>query len=146
MLLVAEIGSSERCLRFNHQPSSQYFGYQLGDGANNHNCDANGFSGWFSWSGAIQVSLPMAKLVTSSLRLTHRRITLRIVKTESLWSSTMWLSTSSATLHSSTSRRWTANDATAPTYVSGGDDITLDCAISDQWLLDNLAADEVVLF
>ena len=34
-------------------PASQYFGFQLGDGANNHNCDENGFSGWFSWSGAI---------------------------------------------------------------------------------------------
>ena len=34
-------------LHFNHQPAT-YFGFQLGDGANNHNCDDNGFSGWFS--------------------------------------------------------------------------------------------------
>ena len=40
-------------IHFNHQPASEYFGFQLGDGANNHNCDDNGFSGWFSWDGAI---------------------------------------------------------------------------------------------
>ena len=26
-------------IHFNHQPASEYFGFQLGDGANNHNCD-----------------------------------------------------------------------------------------------------------
>ena len=38
------------------------------------------------------------------------------------------------------------DDITAPTYVSGGVDLALTCDESEQWLLDNLAADEIVLF
>jgi hypothetical protein len=35
-----------------HAPANQYFGFQLGDGANNFN-DAYGFGGWFSYSGSF---------------------------------------------------------------------------------------------
>ena len=133
-------------LRFNHQPSSQYFGYQLGDGANNHNCDANGFSGWFSWSGAIsgEPAYGQAGDIISTLDPTVGYATdcqdgefaeFHYVAFDELCNI--------AQLNIQMVDR---NDITAPTYVSGGDDITLDCAISDQWLLDNLAADEVVLF
>jgi len=133
-------------LRFNHQPSSQYFGYQLGDGANNHNCDANGFSGWFSWSGAIvgEPAYGQAGDIISTLDPTVGYATdcqdgefveFHYVAYDELCNI--------AQLNIQTVDR---DDATAPTYVSGGDDITLDCAISDQWLLDNLAEDEIVLF
>ena len=133
-------------LRFNHQPSSQYFGYQLGDGANNHNCDANGFSGWFSWSGAItgEPAYGQAGDIISTLVPTVDYATdcqdgefveFHYAAFDELCNI--------AQLNVQTVDR---NDVTAPTYVSGGDDITLDCAVSDQWLADNLAADEVVLF
>ena len=133
-------------LRFNHQPSSQYFGYQLGDGANNHNCDANGFSGWFSWSGAIagEPAFGQAGDIISTLDPTVGYATdcqdgefaeFHYVAFDELCNI--------AQLNIQTVDR---DDATAPTYVSGGADITLDCGISDQWLLDNLAADEIVLF
>jgi hypothetical protein len=36
-----------------HQPSNQYFGFQLGEGANNKNSEF-GFSGWFYYSGEFQ--------------------------------------------------------------------------------------------
>ena len=39
-------------LRVTHAPSSQYFGFQVGEGANDHNC-AYGAGGWFSWEGSI---------------------------------------------------------------------------------------------
>ncbi|MBL0316731.1 MAG: T9SS type A sorting domain-containing protein [Flavobacteriales bacterium] len=35
-----------------HAPINNYFGFQLGDGANNYN-DAYGFGGWFSYSGTF---------------------------------------------------------------------------------------------
>ena len=133
-------------LRFNHQPSSQYFGYQLGDGANNHNCDANGFSGWFSWSGAIagEPAYGQAGDIISTLDPTIGYATdcqdgefveFHYAAFDDLCNI--------AQLNIQMVDR---DDSTAPTYVSGGADITLDCAISDQWLLDNLAEDETVLF
>ena len=36
----------------NHQPMSLNKRFQLGDGANNHNC-AYGFGGWFGWQGVL---------------------------------------------------------------------------------------------
>jgi streptogramin lyase len=37
-----------------HAPSNNYFGFQLGDGANNYNNADNGFGGWFSYSGVFR--------------------------------------------------------------------------------------------
>jgi len=37
-------------LYLQHQPANYYYGYQLGLGANNKNCN-NGFSGWFTFHG-----------------------------------------------------------------------------------------------
>ena len=46
-------GSLEGSLiRVSHAPSSQFFGFQVGEGANDHNC-AYGAGGWFSWEGSI---------------------------------------------------------------------------------------------
>ena len=39
-------------IRVTHAPSSQYFGFQVGEGANDHNCNY-GAGGWFSWQGSI---------------------------------------------------------------------------------------------
>ena len=38
-----------------HAPSNNYFGFQLGDGANNYNGADNGFGGWFTYSGSLMV-------------------------------------------------------------------------------------------
>lgn len=38
-----------------HAPSNNYFGFQLGDGANNYNGADNGFGGWFTYSGTFMV-------------------------------------------------------------------------------------------
>ena len=133
-------------LRFNHQPASQYFGYQLGDGANNHNCDANGFSGWFNWSGAIagEAAFGQAGDIIATLDPTVDHATdcqdgefveFHYVAYDEL-----------CNIAQLNIQNVTRDDVTAPTYVSGGDDITLDCAVSEQWLLDNPADAEVVLF
>ncbi|MCC6599072.1 MAG: T9SS type A sorting domain-containing protein, partial [Crocinitomicaceae bacterium] len=39
----------------NHAPSNKYFGYQLGDGANNYNGVNDGFGGWFTYNGVFFV-------------------------------------------------------------------------------------------
>jgi hypothetical protein len=39
-----------------HAPSNNYFGFQLGDGANNYNAADNGFGGWFSYSGVFRAN------------------------------------------------------------------------------------------
>ena len=39
-------------LSLNHAPSNQYFGFQVGEGANDRNCNY-GAGGWFSWSGTV---------------------------------------------------------------------------------------------
>jgi hypothetical protein len=39
-----------------HAPANRYFGFQLGDGANNYNGAENGFGGWFSYNGFFQIS------------------------------------------------------------------------------------------
>ena len=39
-------------LQLNHAPSNGYFGFQVGLGANDHNCDF-GLGGWFGWEGVI---------------------------------------------------------------------------------------------
>ena len=48
----AYAGSS---LDLTHAPANQYFGFQLGDGANNYNGADNGFGGWFSYHGTFLV-------------------------------------------------------------------------------------------
>ena len=133
-------------LRFNHQPASQYFGYQLGDGANNHNCDDNGFSGWFNWSGAIagEAAFGQAGDIIATLDPTvgypadcqnGEFVEFHYIAYDEL-----------CNIAQLNIQSVTRDDVTAPTYVSGGDDITLDCGISDQWLIDNPASAEVVLF
>lgn len=39
-------------LNLNHAPASHYFGFQVGEGANDRNCNF-GAGGWFSWSGVV---------------------------------------------------------------------------------------------
>ena len=39
-----------------HAPANNYFGFQLGSGANNYNNASNSFGGWFSYNGYFQVN------------------------------------------------------------------------------------------
>jgi hypothetical protein len=39
-----------------HAPANKYFGFQLGNGANNLSASENGFGGWFSYSGTFIVN------------------------------------------------------------------------------------------
>ena len=39
-----------------HAPANNYFGFQLGDGANNYNAADNAFGGWFSYSGTFRTN------------------------------------------------------------------------------------------
>jgi hypothetical protein len=48
-----------------HAPSNNYFGFQLGNGANNYNAAENGFGGWFSYSGVFRAN-PSAQLASIS--------------------------------------------------------------------------------
>ncbi|MFM7812923.1 MAG: T9SS type A sorting domain-containing protein [Flavobacteriales bacterium] len=49
----AYAGSS---LNMAHAPANQYFGFQMGNGANNYNGADNGFGGWFTYNGYFQVN------------------------------------------------------------------------------------------
>jgi hypothetical protein len=42
-------------LNLAHAPSNNYFGFQLGNGANNYNGADNAFGGWFTYSGTFLV-------------------------------------------------------------------------------------------
>jgi hypothetical protein len=39
-----------------HAPTNNYFGFQLGDGANNYNNADNAFGGWFNYTGYMQLN------------------------------------------------------------------------------------------
>ncbi|MBL0315295.1 MAG: T9SS type A sorting domain-containing protein [Flavobacteriales bacterium] len=54
--LVGFGGYAGSSLNLVHAPSNHYFGFQLGDGANNYNAADNGFGGWFSYNGYFQVN------------------------------------------------------------------------------------------
>jgi hypothetical protein len=43
-------------LNLAHAPSNNYFGFQLGNGANNYNGADNAFGGWFTYSGTFLVN------------------------------------------------------------------------------------------
>ena len=45
-------GSLQGQLSLNHMPVSESKRFQLGQGANNHNCEY-GFAGWFGWQGVL---------------------------------------------------------------------------------------------
>ena len=50
---LAGIGEFEgSLLTVNHAPSNGYFGFQVGVGGNDHNCDF-GMGGWFAWEGEV---------------------------------------------------------------------------------------------
>jgi hypothetical protein len=49
-------GYAGSSLNLTHAPANHYFGFQLGDGANNYNAGDNGFGGWFSYNGYFQVN------------------------------------------------------------------------------------------
>ncbi|MFM9006003.1 MAG: T9SS type A sorting domain-containing protein, partial [Flavobacteriales bacterium] len=43
-------------LNLSHAPANNYFGFQLGDGANNYNAANDGFGGWISYNGTFRTS------------------------------------------------------------------------------------------
>jgi hypothetical protein len=49
-------GYAGSVLNLVHAPSNNYFGFQLGNGANNYNGADNAFGGWFSYSGTFLVN------------------------------------------------------------------------------------------
>ena len=133
-------------IHFNHQPASEYFGFQLGEGANNHNCEDNGFSGWFSWAGSIagEDALGFAGDVIATLEpncdlptdcMTGEYVEFHYIAFDD-----------QCNVATEIVQTVTRLDVTPPTYVSGGEDLTLTCDESEQWLIDNPASDEVVLF
>ena len=133
-------------IHFNHQPASEYFGFQLGDGANNHNCHDNGFSGWFSWSGAIagESAMGFAGDVIATLEPSCDFAT---DCQEGEYVEFHYLAfDDQCFIATEITQMVTRDDVTPPTYVSGGEDITLTCDESEQWLSDNPASSEVVLF
>ena len=133
-------------IHFSHQPASQYFGFQLGDGANNHNCDPNGFSGWFSWNGSIagEDAMGFAGDVIATL---EPNCDLPTDCQEGEFVEFHYIAfDDQCNVATEIIQTVTRDDFTPPTYVSGAVDLTMACDTSDQWLADNPASDEVVLF
>ena len=133
-------------IHFNHQPASEYFGFQLGDGANNHNCDENGFSGWFSWDGSIagMDAMGFAGDVIATLEPSCDFAT---DCQNGEYAEFHYIAfDDQCNIATEIVQMVTRMDTQAPTYVSGGEDLTLTCDESEQWLIDNPADAEVVLF
>jgi len=133
-------------IHFSHQPASQYFGFQLGNGANNHNCDDNGFSGWFSWDGSIagESAMGFAGDVIATLEpecdlptdcQAGEYVEIHYIAFDD-----------QCNVATEIVQTITRNDVTPPTYLSGGEDLLMACDTSDQWLIDNPASAEIVLF
>ena len=133
-------------IHFNHQPASEYFGFQLGHGANNHTCDDNGFSGWFSWDGSIagEDAMGFAGDVIATLDPSCD------LPTDCQFGEYVEIHyiafDDQCNVATDIIQTISRNDVTAPTYVAGGEDLVLACDTSDQWLIDNPASSEVVLF
>ena len=54
-------------LQVNHAPANGYFGFQVGIGANDHNCEY-GLGGWFAWEGhinGIEVNGALGDVITN---------------------------------------------------------------------------------
>ncbi|MBL6645351.1 MAG: T9SS type A sorting domain-containing protein [Flavobacteriales bacterium] len=133
-------------IHFSHQPASEYFGFQLGNGANNHNCEDNGFSGWFSWSGSIagEDAMGFAGDVIATLEPSCDMPTNCI---EGEYVEFHYIAfDDQCNVATEIVQTVTRDDVTAPVYVSGAPDTTITCDDSEQWLADNLAEDEIVLF
>ncbi|MDG2426245.1 MAG: T9SS type A sorting domain-containing protein [Flavobacteriales bacterium] len=133
-------------IHFAHQPATQHFGYQLGDGANNHNCADDGFSGWFSWTGSLggESATGFAGDVIAEL---DPRADYPSDCVDGEYVELHYIAFDDAcSIAEHIVQRVTRDDNTAPTHVSGGDDVTLTCDESDAWLADNQAADETVIF
>ena len=133
-------------IHFNHQPASEYFGFQLGDGANNHNCDDNGFSGWFSWDGSIagMDAMGFAGDVIATLEPSCDFAT---DCQEGEYVEFHYIAfDDQCNIATEIVQMVTRLDTQAPTYVSGGDDVTLTCDESEQWFMDNPADAEIILF
>lgn len=54
--LVGFGGYAGSAINLVHAPANNYFGFQLGDGANNYNGADNGFGGWFTYNGVFLVN------------------------------------------------------------------------------------------
>jgi len=133
-------------IHFSHQPASEYFGFQLGNGANNHNCDDNGFSGWFSWNGSIagEDAMGFAGDVIATLDPNC------VLETDCQGGEFVEIYyiafDDQCNVATEIVQTITRNDVTPPTYVSGGEDLLMACDTSDQWLADNPASSTVVYF
>ena len=133
-------------IHFNHQPASNYFGFQLGNGANNHTCEPNGFSGWFSWNGAIagESAMGFAGDVIATLEPSCE---LPTDCQDGEYAEIHYIAfDDQCYIATEVVQMITRDDVTAPVYHSGGEDLTLTCDESDQWLLDNPAEDTIVFF
>jgi hypothetical protein len=54
--LVGFGGYEGSAINLVHAPANNYFGFQLGNGANNYNGADNGFGGWFTYNGVFLVN------------------------------------------------------------------------------------------
>ncbi|MEE2918959.1 MAG: T9SS type A sorting domain-containing protein [Bacteroidota bacterium] len=116
-------GSMEGQLFLNHMPVSESKRFQLGQGANNHNCEY-GFAGWFGWTGNLDgedvsgfAGDVIADLGAPSFQDTDcggEFVTLTYTMMDPV--------TSTSTLYH---QRWEVNDTIAPTFINAPMDTTI---------------------
>ena len=120
------IGDLEGSLLFlNHAPFNEYFGFQVGDMANDRNCEY-GAGGWFAWEGQIH-GLPAAGangdvLVDLDCTInTEAPCGDEVILTYSL------VDTACATTLQLT-QTFTFIDTVAPTFDNAPEDLTIECS------------------
>ena len=112
-------------LFLNHAPNNEYFGFQVGDMANDRNCDY-GAGGWFSWEGHI-FGQPAAGangdvLVNLDCTVNNEETCDDIVTlTYSLVDTAC-----ATTVH--VTQSFTFLDTIAPIFDNGPDDLTIECS------------------
>ena len=117
-------GSMAGELYLNHMPISQTKRFQLGDGANNHNCEY-GFGGWFGWQGVLN-GTPVSGL-TGDIIADATAPELTAPGCDGEYVELMYARVDPATGFSQhVPQLWELLDTTAPVFLGAPEDVTLE--------------------
>ncbi|MDG2426755.1 MAG: hypothetical protein P8M07_09240, partial [Flavobacteriales bacterium] len=112
-------------LTLTHAPASEFFGFQIGEGASNHNCDF-GAGGWFAWEGQIDGAYAAGAMgdVIVDLDCSEQSTDRCDAAVDVVYNV---LDTTCGVLHTFT-QTVSRLDDTAPTFDNIPADVTIDCA------------------
>ncbi len=117
-------GSMAGELYLNHMPASQTKRFQLGNGANNHNCEY-GFGGWFGWQGVLD-GTPVSGLTGDIIAdATAPEVSAPVCDGE--YVELVYAAIDAvAGFSQHASQLWERVDSTAPVFLGAPEDVTLE--------------------